>query len=162
VLNAVTKDYLEKGDTFSGPKGYFTGLARLMKGDTDAARSDWQAALQVVEVRLKSQPSSIDLLGWKAALLARLGESGEGEQALRIYEQMISGGGGPPELNRARRTKAGLIKAALGRQDEAVDGLMQVHPQPWPALRYSPDWDCLRGNPRFQAWLKANPLPEAK
>jgi hypothetical protein len=49
-----------------------------------------------------------------------------------------------------------------GRQDEAVDGLMQLSPKAWPALRYSPDWDCLRGNPRFQAWLKANPPAESK
>ena len=162
VLNSVPKDYLEKGDVFSGPKGYFTGMARQMKGDTDAARADWQAALQVVEQRLESQPNSIELLGWKAQLLALLGERGEGEQALRIYEQMVGAGGGLPELNRGRRTKAALIKAVLGRQDESVDGLMQVHPQPWPALRYSPDWDCLRGNPRFQAWLKANPPAESK
>jgi tetratricopeptide (TPR) repeat protein len=162
VLNGVTKDYLEKGDAFSGPKGYFTGMARQMKGDTDAARADWQAALQVVEQRLRSQPNSVELLGWKAQLLALLGERGEGEQALRIYEQMVSAGSGLPGLIRGGRTKAALIKAALGRQDEAVDGLMQLSPKAWPALRYSPDWDCLRGNPRFQAWLKANPPAESK
>ena len=162
VLNAVTKDYLEKGDYFSGPKGYFTGLARQMKGDSDAARVDWQTALKVVEDRLSSQPSSVELLGWRALLLARLGERAEGEQALRIYEQLVSAGGVSSGLDGGRRTRIDLIKAIWGRQDEAVDSLMHRSAQPWPALRYSPEWDCLRDNPRFQAWLKANPPAESK
>jgi tetratricopeptide (TPR) repeat protein len=165
VLNALPTDYIEKSSTANGPKAYFTGLAEQMAGNADAARSDWQAALQVVEQRLKADPGSLELLGWRAILLARLDERAEGEEALRIYMQLVgtNGGGGDGRVFRyIHPTRVALIEALLGRQDEAVNSLMQYGSQPWPTLRYSPDFDCLRGNPRFQAWLKSNPPAGSK
>ena len=156
VLNAIPKDYIEKGDAFSGPKAYRTGLAREMMGNTEAARSDWRAALEVVEQRLKVQANSLELLGWRALLLARLGERTEAEQALRIYEQLVRASDPKTSLGDTNRSRVILIHALLDKQDEFMDQLIQIYPQPTPALRYSPDWDVLRGNPRFDAWLKSN------
>jgi tetratricopeptide (TPR) repeat protein len=155
VLNSLPKNYIEKGN-YNGPKAYFTGLARQMLGNVDAARSDWQAALQVVEERLRAQPDSAELLGWKALLLARLGERAEGEEALRVFVQMVSTGSGDTRVvNRLFAGRVLLTMAVLGHQDEVFDKL--THRQPGPDILYSPEWDCIRGDPRFQAWLKANP-----
>jgi tetratricopeptide (TPR) repeat protein len=160
VLNSLPKNYIEKGN-YNGPKAYFTGLARQMSGSVDAARSDWQAALQVVEERLRAQPNSAELLGWKALLLARLGERAEGEEALRIFVQMVSTGGGDSRVvNPLYAGRVLLTMAVLGHQEEVIDRLN--HRQPWPDILYSPEWDCIRGDPRFQAWLKANPPTESK
>ena len=156
VLNAIPKDYIEKGDAFSGPKAYRTGLAREMMGNTEAARSDWRAALEVVEQRLKVQANSLELLGWRALLLARLGERTEAEPALRIYEQLVRASDPKTSLGDTNRSRVILIHALLDKQDEFMDQLIQIYPQPTPTLRYSPDWDVLRGNPRFDAWLKSN------
>jgi tetratricopeptide (TPR) repeat protein len=155
ALNALPADYIEKGPIANGPKAYYTGLARQLAGNGDAARSDWRAALQLVEQRLKTQPGSVELLGWRALLLARLGERADGEEALRIYEQLS----GTVE---GARTRIALVNAILDHPDKAVDGLMRIYSRPWPALRYSPEWDCLRGDPRFQAWLKSNPPEDSK
>jgi tetratricopeptide (TPR) repeat protein len=153
VLDALPTDYIEKGPNSNGPKAYFTGLAQQLKGNTDAAHSDWQAALQVVDQRLKAQPQSVALLDWRAQLLARLNERAEAQEALRIFVQQASTGAGASGIsNYLNRVE--LIQAVLGDQDEVVDHLMKNHSQPGPALRYSPEWDCLRGNPRFDAWLK--------
>jgi len=154
ALDALPTDYIEKGLTANGPKTYFTGLAQQMKGNTDAARSDWQTALQVVDQRLKAQPQSVELLDWRAQLLARLGERAEAEEALRILVQKASTGAGARGVANRIISRGELVKAILGDQDEVVDHLMKNHSQPVPALRYSPEWDCLRGNPRFDAWLK--------
>ncbi len=166
ALNALPTDYIEKGPIANGPKAYFTGLATQMAGNADAARSDWQAALQVVGQRLKTQPGSIELLGWRALLLAQLDESADGEEASRVYEQLVNSDDadahGLKGYRDLRHARVACTKAILGHQDEAIDGLMQISSKPWPALRYSPEWDCLRGNPRFQAWLKSNPPKESK
>jgi tetratricopeptide (TPR) repeat protein len=154
VLDALPTDYIEKGSVANGPKAYFTGLAQQMKGNADAARSDWQAALQVVDERLKTQPQSVELLDWKALLLARLGKRAEAEDALRILVQKASTGAEASGIPNRGVPKAALIKAVLGDQDEVVDFLMKNRSEPGPPLRYSPEWDCLRGNPRFDAWLK--------
>jgi hypothetical protein len=164
VLNALPTDYIEKGPIANGPKAYFTGLAQQEAGNGEAARSDWQTALQVVEQRLKTQPGSIELHGWRALLLAQLGERADGEEASRIYEQLVEtdGADAVKGYRDLRRVRVACIKATLGHQDEVVADLMKIHSQPSPGLRYSPEWDCLRGNPRFQAWLKSNPPKESK
>ena len=160
VLNSLPKNYIEKGN-YNGPKAYFTGLARQMLGNVDAARSDWRTALQVVEERLRAQPNSAVLLGWKALLLARLGERAEGEEALRIFVQMVSTGSGDSRVvNSLHAGRVLLTMAVLGHQEEVFDKL--THRQPSPDNLYSPEWDCIRGDPRFQAWLKANPPAKSK
>jgi tetratricopeptide (TPR) repeat protein len=151
VLNAVPKDFLEKGNLFTGPKAYLTGLAQQLAGNTEAASADWQAALQVVEGRLKDRPNSVELVGWRARLLARLGERAEAERALRVFEQLMQSSPTALGLGTSNRIN---IMALVGRQDEAIDELTKIYSQPPPALRYSPEWDVLRGNPRFEAWLK--------
>ncbi len=150
MANAVPKEYLEKG-VFSGPKAYYTGLARQLTGNTAAAHTDWQAARQVVEQRLKAQPNSIELLGWRALLLAALDERTEGEQALHVYEQLVITSGTPE----AHFSDLVRIKAALGHTDEAIDIIISSETRRWPVLRYDPAFDSLRKDPRFAAWLKA-------
>jgi hypothetical protein len=115
-----------------------------------------------VEERLKAQPNSPELLGWKALLLARLGERAEGEEALRIFVQMVgTGSGNSLVVNPLYARRVLLTMAVLGHQDEVFDRLTHLR-HPRPDLIYSPEWDCIRGDPRFQAWLKSIAPSESK
>ncbi|HVS54191.1 MAG TPA: TIR domain-containing protein [Opitutaceae bacterium] len=145
VLDAIPKDYIEKGYFYTGPKSYLTGLARQIAGNEEAARTDFRAALQLVEQRLTAQPNNAELLAWKANLLARPGDRPGSEQAFRAFQQLNGGG--------ISAAVAGIM-ALLGRQDEVVDLIVNSNLPRSPTLLYSPEWDALRGNPRFEAWLK--------
>ncbi len=152
---------------FTGPKAYLTGRAHQLAGNLDAARSDWQAALKLVEQRQSAQPASNELLSWKARLLASLGQRTEAEASLTEIRQRQS-------VNRwsiyAGSTAQMLV--LLGRNDEAVAELEAAHKAgslgthhdfivTRNELRYHPDWDPLRGNPRFEALLPRVLAPAA-
>ncbi len=142
------------------PKAYLTGLAQRMAGNVDAARSDWRAALQVIEQRLATQPNAGPLLLNKTVLLALLGEHTEVEPLLReIRQRAATESEGNGRFNVAR------VLVMMGRQDEAMVALNSlagegnVGSTARNSLRYHPEWDALRGNPQFEALLKG---PERK
>jgi tetratricopeptide (TPR) repeat protein len=153
-------DYLQVTTLFRGPKAFLTGMAQKIAGNADAARADWRAALQLIEQRLAVQPNAIALLGWKAALLAELGERAEVEPLLReIRQRKSTGDGGVSDSDLAR------ILVLLEKPDEAIAFLESAKQSFFSSnvvrinLLYDSAWDPLRGNPRFEALLKA---PEQK
>ncbi|MSU65917.1 MAG: tetratricopeptide repeat protein [Opitutus sp.] len=140
----------------NGPKAYLTGLARRMAGNAEAARSDWSAALQVVDRKLTTEPNSSELQLHKAVVLATLGERNEAESLLLEIVQRAKMGDG------SRFAEIGLAKVytQLEKPDQAIEALESaIKHSDFPTafrnpLRYSPEWDALRGNPRFEALLK--------
>ena len=72
---------------YVGPKAYLSGMAHRLAGNSDAARSDWRAALRVVDQRLAAQPNASLMLWWRAVLLAAVGDRSEAERLLPEIRQ---------------------------------------------------------------------------
>ncbi len=149
---------------YTGPKGYFVGLAHAQAGRGEAARVAWEGALALVEQRLRTTPADRSLLLAKGDLLGWLGREEEAMRAARTIEQLIKPD--DPWI-----FTGVCIYAALGRTQEAlpiIERQLQFAREHrnlgWhltPALlRIDPRWDKLRGNPEFEAVLAKANAPE--
>jgi tetratricopeptide (TPR) repeat protein len=131
---------------YDGPKGLLLGLAAELDHRDAAARTEWRAALLEVEKRIAAAPNKAGLYFSQAYLLACLGEKAAAQEALRTYEQLgnIKYAAGQPMANSLAK-----VYARLGRFDEIF-----ARPPETPAiLKISPDFDGLRADPRFAAWV---------
>jgi tetratricopeptide (TPR) repeat protein len=107
VLAEVPREWLQANVFYSGPKGYWVGVAQEMAGNREAAEVAWRAALRLVDQRLVDEPSSTELHVMRGQLLGLLRDQAGAATAYAIAVQM----GGPlaaPHL------------LAVGRVDEAL------------------------------------------
>jgi tetratricopeptide (TPR) repeat protein len=153
VLDRLAVNYVQ--DAWStGPKDAWVGRAHALAGRTTAARLAWQAALEVVEARLKTAPGESAYHHDRGQLLAWLGRADEALQEARTVEEL--------NLNASPgwNGSAATIYAALGRADLAVpliEKLLAEKTINWPLtttlLRLDPLWDPIRNDPGFQRLL---------
>jgi len=156
VWQNVTRDFIETSE-FNGPKAFIVGEALRLAGRPAAAAAEWRGALQLVEQRQAAQPSAIQWVYWKARLFAVLDRHPEAEEALRIFDQRTNAKG----VNDNNLP----IYLLLGRKVEVLDALEKSHARlagllsPVPLaqftnnLRFNPEWDLLREEPRFAKLL---------
>jgi tetratricopeptide (TPR) repeat protein len=155
ILRAIPRDWLSSSQ-FVGPKAFLSGEAHALAHRPEAAQADWRAALQLVEQRLAIEANAPDLLLWKAELLADLGESKEAARLLDLEEQLSGPNAG--DFNHLLERKR--ISLLLGRRDAVMDwlGTSLKNPAGIPFLhaivRFSPAFDPLRGDPRFEKLLR--------
>lgn len=154
VWSAVPRDLIETL-SFNGPKAFVVGQAQQLAGRPAAAAAEWRAALRVVEAQHTAQPNVVQWVYWKARLLASLERKAEAEDALRTFEQLR----GLKQLV----DDTIPIYLLLGRTSEVLDALEKGHASvvagdkpelkaSWlNNLRFNPEWDALRGEPRFVA-----------
>ncbi|MBI5769381.1 MAG: TIR domain-containing protein [Verrucomicrobia bacterium] len=141
-----------------GPKAALTAVAHRLAGNAEAARTDFQAALRLVNDRLAAEPNSIALLAHRAAILIELGDRAVAEPLVREIRQRVNAG--DSTLGAPRRSVAQLL-AGLGDHEGALATLESARPselfaaQGSTSLRHHPVWEPLRGNPRFEALLKS-------
>jgi TolB-like protein/Flp pilus assembly protein TadD len=156
---AIVKAQLEKPEKLGiriGSVEDFLGDLLRLSGDKRGAAEAYTSARAAHEAALRSQPNSADFasaLSWACAGL------GDKESALKYARQAIAllpaskdAFVGPSfEENLAR------IQARLGDKDDAIAGLQHLlatnysGPPVTPAqLKLDPDWDNLRGDPRFE------------
>ncbi len=151
------------------PRRYWTGMAREWLKQPDAARIEWRAALLTIEERLKANPADSDALSWAALLHMCLGDVAATEQALRAYRNYRDLSTGYWDFHYCLP----LLRVA-GGEDEAIDRLEKTLRQPpdgqfntmvYAWARFSPEFDPLRGKPRFEQLLRemrpADALPFA-
>ena len=159
VLHGVSRDFLEDGQ-FVGPKSVLVAAAQRLAGRPDLAKFEWELALRVIDERLRPSPNQSRLLYLRTLCLVELGRVPEAEEALRAFQQsdnegyQMWPGGGLPGL---------LLK--LGRPSEALDHLAKEQQSgirlfnSRAVLGLNPDFDPLRGDPRFQEILARAPGP---
>ncbi len=64
------------------------GKAQTMAGRPEAARLEWQNALDAVDRKLAAQPGKAALIQWKARLLYLLGDTVNAERQAVLYRQL--------------------------------------------------------------------------
>jgi hypothetical protein len=144
-LKGVPRPWIH-ATTFDGPVGWCIGQALQEAGRKDAARMEWQKALKLVEAKLSDQPTSADLLGWKAQLLIDLGEYAEAENGITLKGEVE--GSEDVLLLATLRMGEGKLDAAMdlleAHQDEIFSAAL---------LRVDSHFAPLRDFPRFKALL---------
>ena len=152
-------EFRVKGGTLTAPRAYLTGYIAFDRGDLAAARKDFEAVRPVLETAVRNRPE--DAGAWSALGLldARLGRK---EDALREAWHAVAlapisrdGGDGPGRLQ-----DVAWVYAANGDKDRALTILESLVNVPgalddYGDLAKHPDYDVLRGEPRYEAVLQA-------
>ena len=137
-------------------KYYLVGFARRALHDETGARSALLKAKDLLEGQLKQSPDSPDLRIQLAKVLAYLGEKDaaltEARHAAEILPESKDAFGGP-DITAGVAEVSGIV-GENGRAIELLDGLLgRPSAITVPLLKFSPAWDPLRSDPRFQALL---------
>jgi TolB-like protein/class 3 adenylate cyclase/Flp pilus assembly protein TadD len=152
ALAVVPPEGIVEGSTWS-PRAYFEAVAARARGDATASRAAFTAARAEVEKATREQPDyaqGLIVLGLIDAGLGRKDDAiREGRRAVELVpvsKDVIDGA--DFILNLA------VIYAWTGKKDLAVEQLAEAARLPstlsYGSLRLHPDWDLLRGDPRFE------------
>jgi hypothetical protein len=152
-------NYPREGMTAWGinfPHQYWEGVFARAQGDLDKARVAFTSARGQVEMATKGQaeiPDAVSLLGKIDAGLGRKREAlNEGRRAcelMPISKDAVHG----QEL----AVDLAQIYAWTGDKDLAIEQIVAIERSPnelsYGLLRLDPNWDTLRGDPRFEKIL---------
>jgi serine/threonine-protein kinase len=152
----ILTNYPREGVAKNGvnyPYAYWEGVVARCQGDSRTARAAFAAARREVQKIVEQQPdfaAALSLLGMIDAGLEKKEEAlKEGQRAcelLPISKDAIDGA--DIAINLAQ------IYAWTGEKDRAIEQIAAVERVPNPLsyglLKLHPDWDPLRGDPRFE------------
>jgi TolB-like protein/Tfp pilus assembly protein PilF/class 3 adenylate cyclase len=140
-------------DEASVPREYCVGRTAWLFGNKELAQTSLTAARSIFERTIREQPDypqAWTYLGLTDAMLGRCGEAiQEGKRACEILPYTKDSWTGPTFIN-----YLGVIYATCGDKEAAVQQLKTSAELPigvtYGELKQSPDWDSLRGDPRFE------------
>jgi tetratricopeptide (TPR) repeat protein len=143
-------------DGYTFPRTWYEAWIARQRGDTDAATRAFEAARLTVEHDARicsSDDKSLCILGLIDAGLGRkkdaIAEARRATELLPISKDAFDG----PIM----ATNLAVVYALTGETDLAIDQLEQVLRLPngptQGLLKAEPEWDSLRGDPRFQALI---------
>jgi TolB-like protein/Tfp pilus assembly protein PilF len=140
------------------PREYCVGRTAWLFGDKDTAQSALAAAREIFERTTREQPKyaqAWSYLGLTDAMLGRCNEAiREGKRATEILPLNKDAWTGPIWM-----TYLADIYTWCGDKDAALQQLKTVAELPtgisYGELKSSPDWDSLRGDPRFEQIIQS-------
>jgi TolB-like protein/Flp pilus assembly protein TadD len=152
LANIPSESYIKEAD-YRVPRAWHEGLLAKLQRDATAAHTAFMAARADTQKLVWGQPGNDRPLSMLALIDAELGEKekaiGEGRTAcdmLPVAKDAIQG----VQLI----TNLARIYALTGEKDLALKELGTVSKLPYGpsygALRLDPEWDSLRGDPRFE------------
>jgi TolB-like protein/Flp pilus assembly protein TadD len=155
ALRAVANIPSEGGRVadFRFPHAWYEGLLAKVRQEAPAARSAFMAARSETEKIVRTQPGNEKALSVLALIDAELGEKEkaiqEGRAACDMLPRSKDARDGVYLMNNLAR-----IYALTGEKDLALEQLDLVSKIPcgpsYGGLRLDPEWDSLRGDPRFE------------
>ncbi|HUG10273.1 MAG TPA: TIR domain-containing protein [Opitutaceae bacterium] len=160
---SFSRDWIESYN-FAGPKQYWTGWAHELAGRPERARIEWQGALRLIEDALETSPGRLEFGYQKATLLALLGETDAARKVLAEFQAFA--GVAPGSVDFASH-EAWLALGENNRVFEWMDPFLRYKSNfQWIYLhwraRFLPQWDALRGDPRFGSLLRETKPDSAK
>ena len=166
VLDAFPRDFINNRGWGGMPKRLWLGIANEIADRPNAARAQWQVALQQVQEGLKSNAHDTTLLGDEALILACLGEM---DEAAGAYQKFDSFSDDKSTSDGLYSVRSRWINLRMGHKHEVIDSLADLFhkkPERWnhthANARFSPEFDALRGDPRFERLLRDNLPSSAK
>jgi serine/threonine-protein kinase len=139
-------------DGYVFPNSWYKGLVARGEGNIDTALHAFEEAERVVEIDLAQWPDDAKTIMMLAFIHAALGRKEdalrEGHRAVGLLPISKDTYDGP-----ILATNLAAIYAQVGKRDLALEQLarlVEVPNGPTPGtLRIEPEWDVLRGDPRF-------------
>ncbi len=141
-------------------RALYTGDANSLRGDRLDARLARESALALLDAALRRSPADWGLHATRGIVLGKLGRHAEALREARWLEASSEGRNDHyADLGATRAlvlVMGGATDAALDELDRALAGPSRTTV---PLLRAMPEWDPVRGDPRFQALMRkyANP-----
>lgn len=155
LLNTLSRDFLDSFG-FVGPRQYFTGWAHHLAGRAERAKIEWRKAVTVLQTERATAPERIRLFVLEAEIHALLGETDEAERLLANAQSIaneapgtvsVTNVGAYLALGKKEPALAWLESFLRSRTDRRIE---RAHAD----ARFSPIWDGLRGDPRFETLLR--------
>jgi TolB-like protein/Flp pilus assembly protein TadD len=147
-------------DGYAFPRSWYEGLIARGRGDHEAAQAALLRAQEIVEDDLVKVPDDAELVAMLGLVRAMLGRSEEaisaGRRAVELLPISKDAFDGP-----LIAVKLAVIYAHASQLDRAFELLRELvalpnGPTPG-TLRVEPEWDSLRGDPRFEALVNVKP-----
>lgn len=143
-------------DGYSFPRSWYEGLIARGMGQKDEARRAFEATRREVEADLgccADDAKAVAVLGLVHAALGQKEEAiREGKQAAAMLPVSLDAYDGP-----IIATNLAVIYAQVGEIDLAISQLEKLRGLPMGptpgTLRIEPEWDPLRGDPRFEKFV---------
>jgi len=143
-------------DGFAFPNSWYKGLVARAHGRIDAAQDAFEEAKRVVEIDLAQWPDDAKTIIMLAFIHVALGRKEDalrgGRRAVGLLPISKDAYDGP-----ILATNLAAIYAQVGERDLALEQLARLVKVPngptLGTLRAEPEWDLLRGDPRFEKIL---------